>query len=462
MDKPARTHNDAIEVSAKNFGGTLNYELASKSELHRFLICAALSEYTTRIICKTQAKDVFATVQCLNALGAKIKQSSDGFAVTPIDRTKLIDYAELNVGESGSTFRFLLPVVCALGINCTFNLSKRLSERPIQPLIDELKNHGANIYWDKEDKTKLHCTGKISGGTFNLESTESSQFISGILLALPLLGKSCLKIYSKTESKPYINMTVVAMRCFGINITTSENEFIVAGKYGMFDDYEVSTELDWSNRAFWLCAGAISKNGLNLLCPNDAIVCKIGNDNRLIINKSANSITSLQGDEKIIWILKQFGAEINLHTKDKYCKITVQKPQGGSLRAIDLDAADIPDLVPAIALVACAAEGTTHIHNVGRLRLKESDRLEAICEALDKLGAKLDIENDDELVIYGKAKMHGACIDSYNDHRIAMMAACASILCDEPVTIINASAVSKSYPSFFDDFAILGGKVKGA
>ena len=207
MTKISKTYS-TIEVSGENFGGTLNYQYSSKSELHRLLICAALSNCKTHIICKTQAKDVFVTIECLCALGANIEEVEDGFKVESIDKSKLANHINLDVGESGSTFRFLLPVICALGISFTFSLSKRLSERPIKPLIDELIKHGANIYCDERDTTKLHCSGKITGNSFTFKSVESSQFISGILLALPLLGGGSLDITGDVESKPYINMTI--------------------------------------------------------------------------------------------------------------------------------------------------------------------------------------------------------------------------------------------------------------
>ncbi len=482
MKKISKTYS-AIEVSGENFGGTLKYQYSSKSELHRLLICAALSNCNTHIICKTQAKDVFVTIECLCALGAKIEEVENGFRVEPIDKSKLASNVNLSVGDSGSTFRFLLPVICALGISCTFSLSKRLSERPIKPLIDELIKHGANIYWDECDTTKLHCSGKITGNSFTFKSVESSQFISGILLALPICGGGNLDITDDVESRPYINMTIEIMRVFGIDVSKDAQSYRVSGKYNNEKDIKIYADIDWSNAAFWLCAGAISKKGVQLCCPCNSILHSgdnATNDNSASIDKGScskedklstprlnKSLKNLQGDEKILEILNSFGANVE-QRQGKNCMLYTISPRktldsalsASSLQSIDLDASDIPDLIPIIALVATAAQGITRIYNVGRLRLKESDRLEAICDVLGKLGAKVQIANNNELVICGPTKLHGACVSSHNDHRIAMMAACASIICDKAVKIEYADAINKSYPSFFDDFTLLDSEVK--
>ena len=371
--------------------------IASKSMAHRLLICAALAKTPTEVVCPTTSKDIEATRACLAAM-------QEG---TP-----------LPCGESGSTLRFLLPVVAALGLETEFYMEGRLPDRPLAPLDAELTKHGAVL---QKDGAVLRVSGQLLPGDYILPGNVSSQYISGLLFALPLLDKpSTLTVTGTIESKPYIEMTLDALRQFGIHIIIEENVYrIPSCTYK--SPGEAYVEGDWSNAAFWLCAGAVSK---------PVTVTGLDKD-------------SLQGDKAVFEILKQFGARCD-RTDDAF---TVSP---APLRAIDIDAAAIPDLVPILSVVASAAEGTTRIYNAGRLRLKESDRIETVCRLLRDLGGQVE-ETDDGLTIHGGKPLQGGTVDSCNDHRIAMSAAIASTLCQDTVTILGAEAVNKSYPHFWDD-----------
>jgi 3-phosphoshikimate 1-carboxyvinyltransferase len=261
----------------------------------------------------------------------------------------------------------------------------------------------------------------------------SSQYISGLLFALPLLeGDSFLQLTGNVESRPYIDMTLDALRIFGIDITESDGGFIIPGKQHYHSAGRVVVEGDWSNAAFWLCAGAIGGGPVT------------------VTNLNMNSI---QGDKACVEFLEKFGANIVY----SYNAVTVS---GGHLRGIEFDAKDTPDLVPVFALVACAAEGRTVFKNAQRLRIKESDRLKTVHETLAALGADVT-ETDDGLIVNGAKSLHSAAVESFNDHRIAMTAAVASQICSGGVEIKCAEAVAKSYPDFYRHYENLGGTVTG-
>ena len=376
--------------------------IASKSMAHRLLICAALAKDPTEVVCSTTSKDIEATRACLAAMKA---------GKTP-----------LPCGESGSTLRFLLPVAAALGLKTAFFMEGRLPDRPLAPLDEELTKHGATL---RRDGPILHVSGKLSPGDYTLPGNVSSQYISGLLFALPLLdGPSTLTVTGKIESAPYIQMTLDALRQFGIHITIEEQVYHIPA-CGYRSPGTVQVEGDWSNAAFWLCAGALT--GPVTVTGLDAC--------------------SLQGDKAVIEILKQFGAVCEQHGD----AFTVSP---APLHAIEIDAAAIPDLVPVLSIVAAKAEGTTRICNAGRLRLKESDRIETVCHLLRSLGRSAE-ETADGLLISGGPPLSGGTADSFNDHRIAMSAAIASSICLAPVTVTGAEAVNKSYPHFWDDHAQL-------
>lgn len=395
--------------------------IESKSQAHRLLICAALAREKSEIICRATSEDIDATVRCLNALGAEIIRTEKGFCVDPISEIK--EDAFMDCGESGSTLRFLLPVVGALGAKARLKLSGRLPHRPLEPLWSELCAHGMNLSKPAEDI--IECSGQLESGDFTLPGNISSQYISGLLFALPLLEEdSRLIITGKTESQAYIKMTTSVLGRFSVNITPAENGFDIAGGQRFIPaQFTSAAEGDWSNAAFWLCAGAFSKRG---------IVCK-GLDPE-----------SLQGDKAVIEILRRFGAEVEA-VEDGF------SVKSAPLTGCAIDAANIPDLVPVLAVCACAAQGETRIINAERLRIKESDRLKTVSQTLGALGADIT-ETADGLIIKGCGSLKGGAeVDACGDHRIAMSAAVASCICEQPIAISGAEAVNKSYPSFWEE-----------
>ncbi|MBR5315733.1 MAG: 3-phosphoshikimate 1-carboxyvinyltransferase [Firmicutes bacterium] len=373
--------------------------IPSKSDAHRALICAALSETPCQVICNATSKDIEATKACLGAFQAGQRQ--------------------MHCGESGSTFRFLLPVMAALGYSCEFLPEGRLPERPLSPLYEEMENHGCKL--SPQGTVPFVLEGQLQPGDYHIPGNVSSQYISGLLFALPMLdGDSRILIEGKLESVGYVDMTLKVLADFGIVVRITEEGYEIPGGQSYEGPPVYQVEGDWSNGCFWLVAGALSEEGIK--------VCGL-------------DLNSLQGDKAIIDLLKQMGADVTIDQEGILIK-------GGHLHGIEIDASQIPDMVPILAVAALAAEGTTEIKNAGRLRIKESDRLATVSTVLNGLGGQIK-ELEEGLIITGGRALSGGEVDSYNDHRIAMMAAIASLLCEDKVVIEGADAVNKSYPDFF-------------
>lgn len=385
------------QITPSPIGGLVE-AISSKSMAHRLMICAALAKEPTQVTYHTTNRDMEATKACLDSMKTGEKP--------------------LRCGESGSTLRFLLPVAAALGLDTEFYMEGRLPERPLAPLDEQLTAHGIRL--TKNGRT-LSVSGKLQAGDYTLPGDVSSQYISGLLFALPLLNApSTLTVTGKVESAPYIAMTLDALKTFGIDIKTEGNIYYIPSR-AYVGGGEKKVEGDWSNAAFWLCAGAISK---------EVTVTGLNPD-------------SLQGDKKILELLKAFGAA---------CTEDTVSP--APLHGIDIDASAIPDLVPILCVAAAKAEGTTRIYNAGRLRLKESDRIESVCRMLTELGADITA-TEDGMIVHGGKPLMGGTVDSCGDHRIAMAAAVASSICRGEVTILGAEAVNKSYPRFWEDLETL-------
>ncbi len=394
--------------------------ISSKSAAHRILLCAAFADFPTVIRCDTLNKDIEATVQCLCALGAKIEYNAPFFNVKPISSP--IDGATLRCSESGSTLRFLLPIIPALGIDARFCMEGRLPERPLSPLYEELVRHGALLA--PAGSNPLFVGGRLCGDEYRLRGDVSSQFISGLLFALAVSGLGGrLIIGGKTESLPYINMTVNALSLFGVQVEKSDSGYFVPSGCALRSPKSLTVEGDWSNAAFMLCMGALGKNTLTV-CGLDA--------------------HSAQGDARIVNILRTFGADI----AENCGEYTVVG--GKPLHGIELDASQIPDLVPAVATLASLSEGTTRIYGAARLRLKESDRIASVCSMLSALGADISPTNDG-MIINGVKVLRGGTVDSANDHRIAMSTAIAAAGAAEKISVKGAECVGKSYPAFWED-----------
>lgn len=388
-----------ITISPRPLRGDLTV-IPSKSQAHRLLICAAFSDKPTLLRCAETNRDIEATAGCLTALGAKIIRTDSGYTVFPIETVP--EKAQMNCRESGSTLRFLLPVAGALGVDALLTMEGRLPQRPLSPLWEEMERMGCTLTRPTLDT--IRCTGKLRPGAYRIDGGVSSQYITGLLLALSLLGSgSQLEIIGKVESRPYIEMTKAAISLFGGDPDhPGEKRFHSPGA--------VSVEGDWSNGAFFLAANELGSNltlhGLDSASP--------------------------QGDRTVLEILPL-------------------------LRSVAprISAADIPDLVPILTVAAAWNHGAVFT-DIRRLRMKESDRVASVIAMLKSLGGRADAD-ENTLTVF-PSRLTGGVVDSFNDHRIAMSAAIAATACTGPVTVLGAECVSKSYPSFWEEYRRLGGQ----
>ncbi len=402
--------------------------ISSKSDAHRALIAAALSEEESVLFVDGWSEDLEATMRCLKALGAELYKEPSGIEIVPVSKNKT-EKIVLDCGESGSTLRFLLPVAAALGRKATFIGQGRLPERPIGILLEKLVQHGCTV---SGEKLPVELEGQLKSGVFTLPGNISSQFITGLLFALPLLeGNSEIRLTTEIESKGYIDMTLRTLKTFGIEVKETERGYFISGGQTYCAPRMRYAEGDWSNAAFWLTAGAIKG--------------KIG--------CQGLDMESAQGDKEILSILEKFGAETKVILNQ--VTVTAQKLQG-----IRIDVAQIPDLVPILCVAAAAAEGRTEIYNAGRLRIKESDRLAVMAECLKKIGVEVE-ERETSLIITGGCNLPEGeiIINSHGDHRIVMAMAIAAASLGIELTIEGAEAVNKSYPTFFLELEKLGGVV---
>lgn len=393
----------------------------SKSWLHRALICAALSGEQTELGCANFGEDVYATADCLKALGAHIETTPDGISVCGGLTAK---EARLDCKKSGTTLRLLLPVAAAHGIEAVFNCDPQLLNRPILPLLTALEQ---NSYHVAQTPTFLFGMGRLRAEKFTLPGNVSSQFVSGLLLALPLLnGDSEIILTGELQSAPYVRLTQTVQAQFGITTRRTDAGFFIPGGQRYHSPKRLTAEGDWSNAAPFLCMGAFSEDGITVT--------------------NLNTDTA-QGDCAIVDNLTQFGAEVSIAEN----AVTVRR---GRLQSCCINASDTPDLVPLLALLATQAAGRTEIVGAGRLRGKETDRLQTTAKTLNALGAAVTVQPDG-LMIEGATKLTGGTVSSCGDHRIAMLAAAASAVCTAPVILTDAEAVNKSYPDFFNDFSMI-------
>jgi len=401
--------------------------ITSKSDAHRALICAALCDGVTDVIIHDVNRDINATADCLSALGAVITHPTE--EIFRVEGIKSVPESPLlDCGESGSTLRFMLPVAAAVAQNASVTGSGRLPERPLSPLMEEMEQKGCSF---SNRQLPLTLSGGLKPGVYTLPGNVSSQYVTGLLLALPFMdGDSEIILTSKLESIGYVNMTLRTLSKFGVSVEELPNGggYRVKGGQRCVSPGTITAEGDWSNAAFWVAAAAMGGE----------------------IELFGIDMQSLQGDKAILDLASQFGA--NVIKSDDEVKISAAPMSG-----IEIDAGNIPDIVPELALMACAAKGDTVIKNAARLRIKESDRLSTVAQMITSFGGDIE-ELADGLIIHGTGSLKGGITDSFNDHRIAMAAAIASVICKEDVIITNAQAVEKSYPKFFEHFNKLGGK----
>lgn len=389
-----------ITVYPRKLNGRVT-AIPSKSQAHRLLICAAFADKPTQLLCPETNRDIEATAVCLTALGASITRTESGYHISPIIRCPKT--AVLDCCDSGSTLRFLLPVAGALGIDTTFRLSGRLPQRPLSPLWEEMERMGCTLTRPTPDS--LRCQGKLKSGCYSIDGGVSSQFVTGLLLAAALLpGASQITLTGKVESLPYIQMTQQALSLFGVD---TGNYTVPGGQHFRSPD-TITVEGDWSNGAFFLAASALGSN----------------------VEVQNLSSDSAQGDRAAAYLLPKLES------------------------FTEISAADIPDLVPILSVVAAAKNGAVFT-DISRLQLKESDRVASVCAMIRDLGGCCEA-TENTLTIQGTG-LRGGIVDTQNDHRIAMSAAIAATVCSAPVTILGAECVNKSYPKFWDIYRQLGG-----
>lgn len=417
-----------VSITPHDLFGTVE-AIPSKSYAHRALICASFANGTTNITCPHISEDIQVTVECLKALGATIAKTKQGFRVVPVKEQNCPQSVQLNCKESGTTLRFMLPLLGALNIKAAISVEGRLFSRPLEPLISELSAHGMSFSW--QDKKILEVSGQLNGGLFKLPGDISSQFISGLLLSLPLLNhSSTIQITGSIQSKDYVTITEKVIRDFGVTAPFDAESVIYTVESQHYDCPGVySIEGDWSNAAPWLVSGAIGQG----------------------VEVTGLSMQSVQGDRAILAALSLVGARVSRHQQSAASMME-------HLRPFTISVSEICDLAPVLAALAAFIPGTSKLTDVQRLRLKESDRVQSICDTLKAFGVTVQLSEDQAALIITGGKQPISCIvDSCNDHRIVMMASILASYATGPVIITHAEAINKSYPLFFEHFKQLGG-----
>ena len=414
-----------VKVLPSALGGAVS-SVSSKSALHRLLILSALADSKTKINFTDAGTDVRTTATCLMKLGAGIDKTADGVIIAPLRRNRIPDNVQMNCRESGSTLRFLLPLCSALGTCAHFTGTGRLPLRPIKELTQALRSGGISFTGSTLPFT---AEGKLSAGNFNLPGNISSQYISGMLMALPLLtGSSSVTVTNELQSSSYVALTLQILQKFGVEYNVKDNIFTVKGPVSFLSPLEITAENDWSQAAFFLAAGALHRP----------------------VTVTGLDLNSLQPDRRILDDLKAFGAVISADD----AAVTVSP---GTLRGTEIDLRETPDLLPVLAVIAASAVGETHFVHGERLRFKETDRIKTTGALLRSFDGYAE-ETPDGLIIRG-GPLRGAVLPAVSDHRLIMAAALAASSAVGETIICETEAVNKSYPCFWDDFKTSGGKI---
>ena len=410
----------------------------SKSVAHRAMLCAALSRGSCALSHMAGSQDIDATARAIEALGGQVRLEEDrGLCLVEGAGLGRAQGGVIHCGESGSTLRFLIPIACALGGRWTFTGEGRLPQRPLDVYRELLPAHGVRYQDPGREFLPLTVEGRLEPGVFALPGNVSSQFITGLLLALPLLsGDSEIVLTTPLESEGYVNLTLQAMERFGVTASRTGRGWRVPGGQ-RYRPQDLAVEGDWSQAAFFLTMAALAPAGAQ-------------------VELAGLSRDSLQGDKACVELFEGFGLDLRWEGDLLLCI----NPRAGEpfrgLRGQVIDAAQIPDMVPALSVCAALSQGETAIVNAQRLRLKESDRLAAMEAALTALGGKV-LSREDGLVLKGVETLKGGRALGVNDHRVVMALAGAALGSRGPVTVTDAWSVRKSYPGFFDDFKRLGG-----
>ena len=406
---------------------------ASKSEAHRRIICAGLSGKETVLTGFASSADTKATLKCIKALGAQVSLEGDRLSLQAGERKGFM-LPLMDCGESGSTLRFFVPIAMALTGGGVFRMRGRLGQRPMDVYRDLFVPQGCSWHMGSgaDGAAELHVAGRLTAGSYVLPGNVSSQFVSGLMFALPLLaGTSTLTVEPPVESASYIRMTVEALTMSGIVLKeTAPFVWEIPGgqQYG-----PVPGRLsgDYSQAAVLLCMAAL------------------GHD----VNVTGLAKQTTQGDRAVLAHLQALGVQVE-ETEEEIRVI------GGALHGATLDVRDCPDIAPILALVCQMAEGESRLTGCGRLRLKECDRLTATVDMLSALGGDIRAEGDD-MVIHGVEKLRGGVtVDAHSDHRMVMLASAAALCCAEPVTVPEVEALDKSWPDYLNVYASLGGRAE--
>lgn len=408
---------------------------SSKAYTHRMLIAALLSNGTSKISNPLVSDDTKATLRAVKAFGAEAELREDCWTVKGVELLR-VPKSPIDCGESGATLRFMIPVAALASGSSIFTFGSSLEKRPVVPLLRSLKQLGteSNLQLREGSSFVRIRGGGIRGGKTSIRGDVSSQFISGLLFACPKAKEDTeMAVTAPLESRSYVQMTMEVLDKHGIRVSASSDFArlrIPSNQNYNPCNHEVLG--DFSSAAFLLAAAAVTSSNVKV--------------------KNLDYHT-IQGDRAILDILKEMGSKVRVG--DEFVEV-----EGEQLNAVDVDARDIPDLVPVCAVLACYSKGTSKIYNAKRLRYKESDRLSSLHAELKNMGAKIMIHKD-SLTIRGPCTMHGATIDPHNDHRIAMACAVAALGAVGETKIQNSKCVNKSYPRFFDDLRLLGANVVG-
>lgn len=402
---------------------------SSKSYSHRAIISATLCNETTRIIAPSSCDDVNATLRACRYIGAYINEKENELSITGPGKIKAPNNI-IDCGESASTLRFLFPVMTLAHGKTILSGSPQLIKRPIGVLVKALKKLGAECV-SSNGYPPVTVEGKgLLGGITSIRGDISSQFITGLLFATPLAEKETeIHVTTRLESKPYVNLTTNILEKHGIKIESTPSLRVF--RIPPMQRYRATTHIvpgDYSSAAFIMAAAALTQSTIRVmnLVPN-------------------------QPDSMILSLLKQMGAYIEVDNNQV-------KINGGKLNSVEVDARDIPDLVPVIAALGCKATGITRIIRAKRLRYKESDRLSTLAQEFQKFGVKIT-ENGESLTVIAPSKLIGSKVDSHGDHRIAMACAILGLISQGTTEINGSECIEKSYPSFFKDLESLGGRV---
>ncbi len=398
----------------------------SKSLSHRAIICAALAKGKSKIDNIEFSDDIKATISCLKAMGTIVEEYDD-YVIVDGKGTFTIDKCEMDCNESGSTLRFMVPIALVKHSTNHFIGQGRLGQRPLNTYYEIFDRQGIE-YMYKQDVLDMYAIGQLKPDTYEIPGDISSQFISGLMFALPLLdGDSVIEVKGLLESKGYIDLTLDMLNAFGIEVENQDYQrFVIKGNQE-YQPCDKRVEADFSQAAFYLVASAL------------------GSD---LVIKDLN-LESAQGDKAVLEYLLQMGCE--LEVLDEGIRLTVDK-----LKAIEVDASQCPDVIPVLSVALGLADGTSNVINAKRLRIKECDRIDATVDLVNTLGGKIT-STEDSMEIIGVDSYHAGNCRTYDDHRLAMSIAIAATVATGEVTVDNKECVAKSYPTFWEDYTMLGG-----